>query len=194
MGSEMCIRDRCICTCILVRVRVRVYVSVFVNVSARVGHSVTDLETHIPPNTYPSNINHSARPVVHPSSPPSPRYLIYLFIYLLFICWSQIHAIYHDPSGEVEVRFPTSRPSATSEGGPCRGNTLDISFTPCTARVTPVGQAALNIAIQRRLERMVAEVGAPLKTGGPGVGWTFGGWGGYGGVGCVCVGEGGLGG
>ena len=27
-----------------------------------------------------------------------------------------------------------------------------------------------------RLERMVAEVGAPLKTGGPGVGWT-----------CVCV-------
>ena len=139
-------------------------------------HEQADLETHIPPNTYPSNINHSARPPPnHASSPSSPRYFIYLFI-----CWSQIHAIYHDPSGEVEVRFPTSRPSAISEGGPCRGATLDISFTPCTARVTPVGQAALNIAIQRRLERIVAEVGAPLKTGGPGVGWT-------------CVGEGGEG-
>ena len=36
-----------------------------------------------------------------------------------------------------------------------------------------------------RLERMVAEVGAPLKTGGPGVGWTCV---------CVCVGGGSVGG
>ena len=32
----------------------------------------------------------------------------------------------------------------------------------------------------RRLERMVAEVGAPLRTEGPGVGWTCVGWGGGG--------------
>ena len=84
------------------------------------------------------------------------------------LSFSQMHAIYHNPSGEVDVRFPPQTTATTSGVSGVRwnrGNTTEISFTASTSRVTPVAQAALNIAIQHRLEKMVAEVGSCGNTG-----------------------------
>ncbi|KAK7466024.1 hypothetical protein BaRGS_00037425 [Batillaria attramentaria] len=81
-------------------------------------------------------------------------------ITLCFVFVPKMYAIYHNPSGEVDVRFPTQAATMTGAGD---GNSSTARSATCTtlgtARVTPLGQLTANIAMQRRLEAMVTEVG-----------------------------------
>ena len=104
----------------------------------------------------------------------------------------QLHAVYHNPDGHVDVRFLAQSGLATPVSGQTTataGDTLTVAAS--TSRVTPLSQIAHNIALQHRMEKMIAEVRGSGRWEGGGFGGVGGGGGCGGGV-LADMGRGGL--
>ncbi|KAL8602938.1 hypothetical protein ACOMHN_057248 [Nucella lapillus] len=94
--------------------------------------------------------------------------IIAITITLCFVFVPKIFAVHKNPKGEVSLGIhashispttfhPTPTPTTYTLSGTQEASGVEASFSPSTSKVSPLTQNAFQIAIQRRLEKLVAE-------------------------------------